>query len=93
MSIYESHLLFVWFISIRKFKEVGARDGLQVCGLVKLKSPMNNCGNIYMTEYKLHECSDFWGGQKFWFAGAERIRYTNYVVLVYMVWDKEKTTD
>ena len=62
LSTYESHLLYVGFISKRKFKEIGARD-LQFWGLATVKSPTNTCGNYYNSEHKLHECSSFAGDE------------------------------
>ena len=46
---------------MRKFKEVGARESLQFCGLATLKLPTNTYGNVDNTEYKLYECRKFEG--------------------------------
>ena len=65
LSSYKNHFLYVGFISMRKFKEVGAIDGLQFCGLATLKLPTNTCGNFKRLNVIYMNATDIAGDKSF----------------------------
>ena len=61
LPTYESHLLNIEFISMRKFKEVDAREGLQFCYLAKFKTPTNTCGMFVILSINYMKAANFSG--------------------------------
>ena len=82
LSTYESHLLYGRYMSIKKFKKVGAREKVYIFVVWRHTNCQGTRENVYKIEYKLHECSNVAGDKNSDLAAAERIIYTDYALLL-----------